>query len=181
MSVFGDHYKSVKLNNLTLVRVDKFIKDCCGSVLIEETNETTEKSKHIVIVSDEKVEPARTKIGKMFQEFQKSGGRTAAMACLTSYQNFPLVNDNISGHAQRLSEKIRDRYWNCPKTTYQQSSSPSYSYHGNTATTHEQTEATSTPVPRSIIRTTQNNTTQQQSPQSPQAQQHQKTTTNQVE
>jgi hypothetical protein len=56
------------------------------------------------------------------------------MACLTAYQNFPLVNDNvtISGHAYR----------NCPKTTYQQSLSPSYSYHGNTTTTHEQIEAT---------------------------------------
>jgi hypothetical protein len=131
---------------------------------------------------EEKVDSARTAIGKMFQEFQQSGGRTAAMACLTAYQNFPLVNDNvtISGHAQRLSEKIRDRYRNCPKTTYQQSLSSSYSYHGNTRTTHEQIEATAAPVPMSIIRTRQNNPTQQQWPQSPQAQQQQKPT-NQVE
>jgi hypothetical protein len=181
-SVFGDHYDSVKQTNSTLVRVDKFIKDCCGAVSIEETNETKEKGKYIVVVLEEKVESARTAVRKMFQEFQQSGGRTAAMACLTAYQNFPLVNDNvtISGHAQRLSEKIRDRYRNCPKTTYQQSLSPSCSYHGNTTTTHKQIEATATPVPRSIIRTRQNNPTQQQWPQSPQAQQQQKPT-NQVE
>jgi hypothetical protein len=58
----------------------------------------------------------------MFQEFQTSGGRPAAMACLTAYQNFPLVNDNvtISGHTQRLSEKTRDRYRNRPKTPHNQ-------------------------------------------------------------
>jgi hypothetical protein len=118
----------------------------------------------------------------MFQEFQQSGGRKAAMACLTDYHNLPLVNDNvaISGHAQQLSEKIRDRYRNCTKTTYPQQLSPSYSYHGNTTTTHKQIEATATPVPRSIIRTRQNNPTQQQWPQSPQAQQQQKST-NKVE
>jgi hypothetical protein len=41
------------------------------------------------------------------------------MACLTAHQNYPLVNDNvtISGHAQRLSEKIRSRYQNRPNKT----------------------------------------------------------------
>jgi hypothetical protein len=126
---------------------------------------------------------ARTAIGKMFQEFHQNGGGTTAMACLTAYQNFPLVNNSvtISGHDQRLLEKIRDRYRNRPETTFQQILSPSYSHHGNTATTHEQTEATATPVPRSIIRTRHNNTAQQQWPQSPQAQQQKKTPTNQVE
>jgi hypothetical protein len=54
----------------------------------------------------------------MFQEFQQSGGRPAAKACLSAYQNYPLVNNNvtISGHAQRLSEKIRSRYLSRPKT-----------------------------------------------------------------
>jgi hypothetical protein len=75
----------------------------------EETNETKEKGKYIVVVPEEKVDSARIAIGKMFQEFQQSGGRPAAMACLTAYQNHPLVKDNvtISGHTQRLSEKIR--------------------------------------------------------------------------
>jgi hypothetical protein len=59
-SVFGDHYDSVKLPNSTSVRVDKFIKDCCGAVSIEETNETKEKGKYIVVVPEEKVDSART-------------------------------------------------------------------------------------------------------------------------
>jgi hypothetical protein len=65
----------------------------------------------------------------MFQEFQDSGGRPAAMACLTAYQNFPLVNDNvtISGHAERLSQKIRERYRNRPKTPINQNTSNQYS------------------------------------------------------
>ena len=184
-SVFEDHYDSVKLNNSNQVKVDKFIKECCGAISIEETNETKEKGKYIVVVPEERVDSARTAIGKMFQEFQKSGGRPAAMACLTAYQNFPIVNDNvtISGHAQKLSEKIRDRYRNRPKTLYNQSSSPSYSYHGSTAI-HETNlaQTTTTPVPRSIIRKgkTQSNATQQQWSQSSLAQQ-QKTTTNQAE
>ena len=175
-SVFEDHYDSVKLDNSTLVRVDKFIKDCCGAISIEETTETKAKGKYIVVVPEDKIESARLAIGKMFQEFQTSGGRPAAMACLTAYQNFPLVNDNvtISGHAQKLSEKIRDRYRNRPKTLYSQHSSPSYSYHGSTAI-HEQniTQQAPAAVPRSIIRKgkTQTNTTQQW-PQSPLNQQH---------
>jgi hypothetical protein len=152
-SVFADHYDSVRLNNSNQVRVDKLIKECCGAISIEETNETNEKSKHIVVVPEERVELARTAIGKMFQEFQKNGGRPAAMACLTTYKNFPLVNDNvtISGHAQRLSERIRGRYRNCPKTPFQQSLSPSYSYHGSTAI-HEQSLAAAmvTTVPKNI-------------------------------
>jgi hypothetical protein len=115
-SVFTDHYDSVKINDSRKIRVDKFIQDCCGaiSISIEETNKTKEKGKYIVVVPEERVESARTAIGKMFQEFQQNRGRPAAMACLTAYQNYPLVNDNvtISGHAQRLSEEIRDRYRN---------------------------------------------------------------------
>jgi hypothetical protein len=181
-SVFEDHYNRVKLNNSNQVKVDKFIKDCCGAISIEETNETKEKGKYIVVVPEERVDLARMAIGKMFQDFQKSGGRPVAMAYLTAYQNFPLVNDNvtISGHAQRLSERIRDRYRNRPTTLYNQSSSPSYSYHGSTAI-HEQNPAqtTTTTVPRSIIRKgkTQSTATQQQWPQSPQVQQQQTTTT----
>jgi hypothetical protein len=176
-SVFEDQYDSVKLNNSTKVRVDKFIKDCCGAISIEKTNETKEKGKYIVVVPEEKVFSARTAIGKMFQEFQRSGGRPAAMACLTAFHNFPLVNDNvtISGHTQRLSEKIRNRYKNCPKPAYQQTSSPSYSYHGTTI--HEQSPAqvVTTAVPRSIIRKMepQSNATQQQWPQLPLVQQQQ--------
>jgi hypothetical protein len=67
-----------------------------GPVSIEETNETKEKGKYIVVVPQEKIDTARTAIGKMFQEFQQSGGRPAAMACLSAYQNYPLVNDNVT-------------------------------------------------------------------------------------
>jgi hypothetical protein len=121
----------------------------------------------------------------MFQEFQQNGGRPAAMACLTAYQNHPLVNNKvtISGQAQRLSEKIRDRYRNRPKTALNTNLSPSYSYHGSTAIHEQHTpQATATNVPRSIVRKpkNQNTTTQQQWPQSPLAQQ-QKTTTNHIE
>jgi hypothetical protein len=189
-SVFDDHYDSIKIETSTKVRVDKFIKDCCGAISIEETNETKEKGKYIVVLPEEKVESARVAIGKMFQEFQTSSGRATALACLKAYENLPLVNDNvtISGHAQKLSEKIRDRYRNRPKTTYNQTSSPSYSYHGSTAI-HEQNTAhtTTTAVPRSIIRKGKNqNITTQQWPQSPiiqqqQQQQQQRTPTHQVE
>jgi hypothetical protein len=48
--VFADHYDSVKLNNSNQVRVDKFIKECCGAISIEETSETKEKGKYIVVV-----------------------------------------------------------------------------------------------------------------------------------
>jgi hypothetical protein len=113
-SVFEDLYDSVKVQNSSHIKADTFIKECCGAISIEETTETREKGKYIVIVPEEKVDSARTAIGKMFQELQQSGGRPAAMACLSAYQNYPLVNDNVtvSGHAQRLSEKIRSRYLN---------------------------------------------------------------------
>jgi hypothetical protein len=93
-SVFTDHYDSVKINNSGKIRVDKFIQDCCGAISIETTNETKEKGKYIVVVPEERIESAREAIG---------------MACLTAYQNHPLVNDNVtvSGHAQRLSEKSK--------------------------------------------------------------------------
>jgi hypothetical protein len=55
-SVFEDHYDSVKLNNSNKVRVDRFIKECCGAISIEETNETKEKGKYIVVLPEEKVE-----------------------------------------------------------------------------------------------------------------------------
>jgi hypothetical protein len=117
-SVFEDLYDSFKVQNLSHVKVNTFIKECCGAISIEDTTETREKGKYIVIVPEEKVDSARTAIGKMFQEFQQSGGRPAATACLSAYQNYPPVNNNvaISGHAQRLSEKIRNRYLNRPKT-----------------------------------------------------------------
>jgi hypothetical protein len=77
------------------------------------------------------------------------------MACLSEYQNYPLVNDNvtISGHAQRLSEKIRSRYQNHPKTPIKnQYSSASYSYHGSPPTMQEQITTTqTTAVPRRIV------------------------------
>jgi hypothetical protein len=156
-SVFEDLYDSVKIQNSSNIRVSKFIKECCGAISIEETNETKEKGKYIVIVPEEKVDSARTAIGKMFQEFQQSGGRPAAMACLSDYQNYPLVNDNvtISGHAQRLSEKIRSRYQNRPKTpANHQNLSASYSYHGSPTTLQTQSPSTqTTAVPRSIVRT----------------------------
>jgi hypothetical protein len=156
-SVFEDLYDSVKVQNSTNIGVNKFIKECCGAISIEETNETKEKGRYIVIVPEEKVESARTAIGKMFQEFQQSGGRPAAMACLSDYQNYPLVNDNvtISGHAQRLLEKIRSRYQNRPKTPVKhQNSRASYSYHGSPTTLQAQSPKTqTTAVPRSIVRT----------------------------
>jgi hypothetical protein len=116
-TVFDDLYDSVKLQSSSSIKVSKFIQECCGAISIEETNETKEKGKYIVVVPEEKVDSARIVIGKMFQEFQQSGGRPAAMACLSEYQNYPVVNDNvtISGHAQRLSEKIRSRYQNRSK------------------------------------------------------------------
>jgi hypothetical protein len=154
-SVFEDEYDSVKIQNSTHVKVHKFIIDCCGAISIEETNETKEKGNYIVVVPEDRVESARTAIGKMFQESQNSGGRPAAMACLSKYQNYPLVNDDvtISGHAQRLSEKIRSRYQNKSKTTMKnQHSSASYSYHGS-ATANENPLTTQIPtVPRSIVR-----------------------------
>jgi hypothetical protein len=190
-SVFEDLYDSVKLQNSSSVKVSKFITECCGAISIEETNETEEKGKYIVVVPDERVESARTAIGKMFQEFQQSGGRPAAMACLSAYQNYPLVNDNvtISGHAQKLSEKIRSRYQNRPKTPVKSLyTSATYSYHGSTITANEHNQATPrTPVPRSIRgivkgkQTTNNNGPPQQWNTSPIVQQQQTTTPNQGE
>jgi hypothetical protein len=192
--VFNDMYDCVKVQNSKHVEVHRFIIENCGAVSIEETNETKSKGKYIVVVPQEKVDSARTAIGKMFQEFQQSGGRPTAMACLTAYQNFPLVNDNvtISGHAQKLSERIRDRYRNRPKTqnNHNYNASYSYSYHGGTTEMHEQDQVqppTTTAVPRSIIKTGKhnNNTTTQQWPQSPlaprQQQQQQQTMINQGE
>jgi hypothetical protein len=180
-SVFEDMYDSVKVQNSKHVEVHKFIIENCGAVSIEETNETKSKGKYIVVVPQDKLDSARTAIGKMFQEFQQSGGRPTAMACLTAYQNFPLVNDNvtISGHAQRLSERIRDKYRNRPKKQNNRNSnaSYSYSYHGGTAEIHQQDQVqTSTPtVPRSIIKTGRHNNsiTTHQWPSSPLAQQQQ--------
>jgi hypothetical protein len=156
-SVFDDLYDSVKVQNSTNVKVSKFITECCGAISIEETNETKEKGKYIVVVPEERVDSARTAIGKMFREFQQSGARPAAMACLSEYQNFPLVNDNvtISGHAQRLSEKIQSRYQNHPKTpTKSQYMNVNYSYHRRTTPTmqEQQTTMQAPTVPRSIVR-----------------------------
>jgi hypothetical protein len=190
-SVFEDLYDSVKVQNSSHVKVSTFIKTCCGAISIEETNETGEKGKYIVVVPEGKVDSARIAIGKMFQEFQQSGGRPAAMACLSAYQNCPLVNDTvtISGHAQRLSERIRKRYQNRPITPLKnQNSSASYSYHGSTTIMHEQRHPTPQPltVPISIVRNKKNttNTTNgtTQWPTSPTVQQQQQTTTtNQAE
>jgi hypothetical protein len=168
-------YDCVKVQNSKHVEVHKFIIENCGAVSIEEKNETKSKGKYIVVVPEEKVDSARKAIGKMFHEFQQSGGRPTAMACLTAYQNFPLVNDNvtISEHAQKLSERIRDRYRNRPKTQNKHSSnaSYSYSYHGGTEEMHEYgQEQTPTPaVPRSIIKPGKhsNNNPSQQWPPSP--------------
>jgi hypothetical protein len=156
-SVFEDMYDCVKVQNSTHVEVYRFIIENCGAISIEETSETKDKGKYIVVVPEDKVDSARTAIGKMFQEFQQNNGRKTALSCLTAYQNYPLVNDNvtISGHAQRLSEKIRSRYLNRPKTPMKNhSSSTSYSYHGSTTQGHEQRPTnTQTPaVPRSIIK-----------------------------
>jgi len=54
-SVFNDEYDSVKLQNSTHVKVHKFIIDCCGAISIEETNETKEKGKYIVVVPEDRV------------------------------------------------------------------------------------------------------------------------------
>jgi hypothetical protein len=112
------------------------------------------------------------------------------MTCLSAYQNYPLVNDTvtISGHAQRLSERIGKRYQNRPVTPLKnQNSSASYSYHGSTTIMHEQRHPTPQPptVPRSIVRNKKTNTTTNgttQWPTSPTVQQQQQTTTrNQAE
>jgi hypothetical protein len=47
--VFDDLYDSVKIQNSTNVKVSKFITECCGAISIEETNETKEKGKYIVV------------------------------------------------------------------------------------------------------------------------------------
>jgi hypothetical protein len=152
------------VQNSSHVKADTFIKECCGAISIEKTTETREKGKYIVIVPEEKVDSARTAIGKMFQEFQQSGGRPAATACLSAYQNYPLVNDNvtISGHAQKLSEKIQSRYLNRPKTPMKNIySSATYSYHGSTTSPmHEQRTTAQLPtVPRNIVRKAKHTTT----------------------
>jgi hypothetical protein len=186
-SVFEDMYDCIKIQKSKHVEVHKFIIENCGAVSIEETNETKSKGKYIVVVPEEKVDSARTAIGKMFQEFQQSGGRPAAMSCLTAYQNFPLVNDNvtISGHAERLSQKIRERYRNRSKTIVNQSSSASYSYHGSTSAMNEHSPVhkPTTPVPRSIIKKGKqnSNTTPHHWPESPVVQRQQTMTSNQVE
>jgi hypothetical protein len=82
-SVFEDMHDSVVIQKSKHDEVQRFIIENCR--IIEETNETNKKGKYIVIVPEEKVDSARTAIGKMFQEFQDSGGRPAAMACLTAY------------------------------------------------------------------------------------------------
>jgi hypothetical protein len=198
-SVFEDMYDNVKLQNSKHVEVHKFIIENCGAISIEETSETAEKGKYIVVVPESKVDSARTAIGKMFQEFQQNDGRQTALACLSAYQNYPLVNDNvtISGHAQKLSEKIRNRYRNRPQTpTKNQSSSASYSYHGSTTAMHDQQEIPAQ-VPtglRSIVRNSRrsnntiNSTTQwpaspvtQQQQQQQHQQRQQPVTTSQVE
>jgi hypothetical protein len=45
-SVFEDLYDSVKVQNLSHVKVSTFIKACCGAISIEETNETRERKIH---------------------------------------------------------------------------------------------------------------------------------------
>jgi hypothetical protein len=62
LSVFDNLYDSVKIQNSSNIKVSKFITECCGAVLIEETNETKEKGKYIVVVPQEKVDTARTAI-----------------------------------------------------------------------------------------------------------------------
>jgi hypothetical protein len=181
-SVFKDLYDSVKVQNSSHVKVNTFIKACYGAISIEGKNETRDKGKYTVIVPEKKVDSARTAIGKMFQEFRQSGGRPAAMTCLSAYQNYPLVNDTvtISGHAQRLSERIRKRYQNRPIPPLKnQNSNASYLYHGSTTIMHEQRHPTPQPptVPRSIVRNKKdtNNTTNgtTQWPTSPTVQQQQ--------
>jgi hypothetical protein len=73
----------------------------------------------------------------------------------SDYQNYPLVNDNVTISGQRLSEKRRSRYQNRPKTPVKhQNSSASYSYHGSPTTLQAQSPSTqTTAVPRSIVRT----------------------------
>jgi hypothetical protein len=186
-SVFDDMYDCVKLQKSKHVEVHRFIKENCGAISIEETSETKAKGKYIVVVPEDKVDTARTAIGKMFQEFQQNEGRTAALACLTAYQNYPLVNDNvtISGHAERLSQKIRERYRGRSKISNNQSSSASYSYsyHGSTSAPQEQSQMhTPAPVPRSIIKKgTQNSNATYQWPLSPVVQRQQSTNTPQTE
>jgi hypothetical protein len=92
-SVFEDLYDSVKVQNSKHVKVSKFITECCGAISIEETSETKAKGKYIVVVPEDKVDSARIALGKMFQEFQQNDRRPTALACLTEYQNYPLVND----------------------------------------------------------------------------------------
>jgi hypothetical protein len=184
-TVFEDMYDGVKHQNSKHVEVHRFIIENCGAISIEETSETNDKGKYIVVVPEEKVESARTAIGKMFQEFQQSEGRPASLACLKAYQNYPLVNDNVTifGHAQKLSDRIRSRYQNRPKTPLKQSSSASYSYHGSTAEMQVQNQLQATAIPRSIVKPRKqlNNGSPQQWQASPriqrQHQQQQRTTT----
>ncbi|OEU19894.1 hypothetical protein FRACYDRAFT_235957 [Fragilariopsis cylindrus CCMP1102] len=152
-SVLDDMYGNVKVLNSKQVTVQQFILGNCGAISIEETNETSTKGKYIVIVPANNLDSARTAIGKMFQEFQNSSDRPAAMECIKAYNNYPLVNDTvtISGHAERLSQQIRERYRNKPKTPIRNTQSSQYSYHGSFAM-EEQTASQAPSVPRSIIK-----------------------------
>ncbi|OEU23094.1 hypothetical protein FRACYDRAFT_233260 [Fragilariopsis cylindrus CCMP1102] len=152
-SVLDDMYGNVKVLNSRQVTVQQFILGNCGAISIEETNETSTKGKYIVIVPANNLDSARTAIGKMFQEFQDSSDRPAAMECIKAYNNYPLVNDTvtISGHAERLSQQIRERYRNKPKTPVRNTQSSQYSYHGSFAM-EEQAASQAPSVPRSIIK-----------------------------
>ncbi|OEU07155.1 hypothetical protein FRACYDRAFT_251686 [Fragilariopsis cylindrus CCMP1102] len=124
----------------------------------------------------------------MFQEFQESSDRPAALECIKAYDNYPLVNDTvtISGHAENLAQKIRERYKNKPKTPIRTMQSSQYSYHGSVSMEEQNAlQAAAAAVPRSIIKKGRHNINLalplQQWPSPPAVHQAATTTTNQAE
>jgi hypothetical protein len=160
-SVFEDKYDNIKSNGSTTIEVRKFIKNC-GVISIENTSETEKSGKYILVVQKNKLENTRNAIGKMFQEFQQQSGRTAAMACLEAYQMYPLVNDNvtISGHAEMMAAKYRDKYKNKSATKNKNTSyTQPYDFHGRTAENSPNIEqTTATHIPTSILNSQRNHT-----------------------
>ena len=148
-SVFEDQYDNVKSSGSKTISVRKFIKNC-GVISIENTSETEKNGKYILVVTKNKAETARNAIGRMFQEFQQQSGRPTAMACLETYQMYPLVNDNvtISGHAEVMATKYRNKYKN--KTTAKHSPYTPYDFHGRTSANSPGIEQTAH-VPTSIL------------------------------
>ena len=152
-SIFEDQYKTISVRKFMLSR---------GVISIENTSDTEKTGKYILVVTKNKAETARNAIGQMFQEFQQESGRTTAMACLQAYNMYPLVNDNvtISGHAEIMATKYRNKYKN--KTATKHSPYTPYDFHGRTANSPGIEQSTAAHIPTSILNSQRNTPTPQQ-------------------